>query len=138
MQEIAHNPQLMLPWIQALQIILLLLLVGSTTLYLCRAMDGFENLAGLMTAGKEHDKAQTHLALELISAAVREDGGCKAALVEKPEMVKCISSLLAFEQVSTLPQTPPHSRCALRPALDFAPSYPTPLGGCVECHMLEH
>ena len=73
-------------------------------------------LAGLMTAGKEQDKAQTHLVLELTSAAVRVDGSCKAVLAEKPEILKCISSLLAFEQVSLLPQTLPHSRCALRPA----------------------
>ena len=109
------------PWTQALHIILLLPLVGSTNLYVCRATDGFEKVAGLMTAGKEHDKAQTHLALELITAAVRVDGGCKAALTEKLEILKCISSLLAFEQVSMLPQTLPHSRCASRPAPYFRP-----------------
>ena len=115
-QKTAHNARLMLPWTHVLHTVLLLLLMGFTSLYVCRAMDGFEKLAGLMTAGKEHDKAQTHLALELISAAVRVDSGCKAALAEKPEILKCISSLLSFEQVSTLPQMLPHSRCASRPA----------------------
>ena len=94
----------------------LLLLVGPTSLYVFRAVDGFETLAGLMTGGKEHDKAQTHLVLELISAAVRVDGGCKAALAEKPDILKSISSLLAFEQVSLLHHEVHRNRYASSPA----------------------
>lgn len=77
----------------------------------CRDQGGLEILANHLKTSKDKDKVSTHLSLEIIAGAVRSDRHAKKALIEKPDVLKSIVELLAFEQV----KTPAHP-CASQPA----------------------
>lgn len=76
--------------------------VFKTVTYFCRQKDGFEVLGAQMRASKVDDSSLTQLSLEILAAAVRLDGHCKTALSEKPDILQCITKLLAHEQVRAL------------------------------------
>lgn len=71
-------------------------------MYFYRQKNGFEVLGAQMRASKVGDNSLTQLSLEILSAAVRLDGYCKTALSEKPDILQCITKLLAHEQVRAL------------------------------------
>jgi hypothetical protein len=76
--------------------------VLKSVTYLCRQKGGFEALGAQMRASKVDDDGLTQLSLEILAAAVRLDGHCKAAISEKPDILQCITKLLANEQVKSL------------------------------------
>ena len=88
--------------------------VLRTVMCFCRQKNGFEVLGAQMRASKVDDNSLTQLSLEILSAAVRLDGYCKTALSEKPDILQCITKLLAHEQVRLL-CTPFYVIACMRP-----------------------